>query len=246
MFRDPKNSFFSPNSKNFHKNSNNRFNYRFNYDNQRTPYTILLIFVLVIAFILQTIGVIDSQLVVLDTQKIVEFDIITAFTSLFFHAGIYHLLFNIVALYFFSKYVERELGVGTIFLFIIGGMIANITVSIYAGIINDHYLSIGASSGIATLIFFTIIAKPLTWLTPFAWFSIIIDILNFSNYESQTNHAVHVTGYISALILMSLFNFKNKKYIYYSILFNLAGLIALYIGFFIYGDSIISYIQNIF
>lgn len=240
-------SFLSSKSDSYQSNhSFYNFKSKFNSKKQKSPYTILLMLVLIVSFVFQIVGVVNSESIVLNTQKVVEFNLITAFTSLFFHAGIYHLLFNLLVLYFFSRYVERELGIGTIFLFIIGGIIANIFVSVYAGIINDHYLSIGASSGIATLIFFTIIAKPLTWLTPFAWFSIIIDVLNFSNYETQTNHAVHVTGYIAALLLMSLFNFKNKKYIYYSIIFNLLGLLALYFGFFVYGDAVINYIRNIF
>ena len=112
-------------------NSYKNFKYRVGkYPRNRYPYTILLMLVLIVLFVFQVVGVINSQLVVLDTQKIVEFNLTTAFTSLFFHAGVYHLLFNLIALYFFSRYVEKELGVGTIFLFIIGGMIANILVSI--------------------------------------------------------------------------------------------------------------------
>lgn len=206
-----------------------------------SPYTLILIVTLIVLFIFQVIGIVDSQSIVLNTQSVVDFQLSSAFTSLFFHSGPLHLFFNVLVLYFFSRYVEREIGVGTIFLFLAGGFFANILASFYAQIISDHYLSIGASSGIASLIFFTIIAKPFTWLTPLAWASILIDILNFSNYETQTNHAVHVTGYIAALLLMSFFNFKNKKYVYYSILFNLIGLLSLYFGFFVYGSSIMNF-----
>ncbi|MFP4401894.1 MAG: rhomboid family intramembrane serine protease [Candidatus Nanoarchaeia archaeon] len=197
-------------------------------------YTILLCITLSLFFILQFTGVVDANQYLLNTQEVVNFNLLTTFTSLFFHVGALHFISNIIALYIFSRKVEQEVGVGTLFLFIIGGIIANGIVSIHAGIIGEHYLSVGASAGIAPLIFFVIIAKPISLLTPLAWFIILFDILNLSNQNTTTNHAVHVTGYLAAFILMSILNFKNKRYIYYSIGFNLVGLILLYIGLTMY------------
>jgi membrane associated rhomboid family serine protease len=196
--------------------------------------TILLAITLIAFFILQFSGVIDANNYLLNTQEVVNFNFTTAFTSLFFHVGILHFLTNLVALYIFSKKVEKEIGIGTIFLFILGGVIANIIVSIHAGIIGEHYLSVGASAGIASLIFFVIIARPISLLTPLAWGIILFDILNLSNQNTNTNHAVHVTGYLAAFILMSLLNFRNKRYIYYSIGFNLIGIVLLYVFLSIY------------
>ncbi|MCH8520257.1 MAG: rhomboid family intramembrane serine protease [Nanoarchaeota archaeon] len=216
---------------NYHNNHHRNFSFFRN-----NPYTILLISTLIILYIAQLLGHIPFEKVVLDTQKIIEFNIISAFTSLFFHANFLHLLSNVIAILIFSRKVEHEIGVGTIFLFIIGGIIANIIASFYAAfIVGEHYLSIGASAGAAPLIFFTIIARPLSLLTPIAWFLILIDILNLTNQNTTTNHAVHVTGYIASLLLISIINFRNKRYVYYSIGFNLLGLIGLYFGLSYYG-----------
>ncbi|MFT4244517.1 MAG: rhomboid family intramembrane serine protease [Candidatus Woesearchaeota archaeon] len=224
-------------------NSHNNYHYN-NFHNHnpnlsfiRTmPYTMLLTLTLIICYILQLLGIISIEQVALNTQKIFEFNLISAFTSLFFHASSLHISFNILALIIFSRKVEQEIGIGTVFLFIFGGILANIIVSLYTGIIaEEHYLSIGASAGIASLIFFTIIARPLSLLTPFAWFIILIDILNITNQNTTTNHAVHVTGYIASLLLISIINFRNKKFVYRSILFNFLGLIGLYFGLTYYG-----------
>lgn len=245
IFRRNKHSNYSHN--NSYHNSNSYSNRNSNHENQyyrygnfsfirNSPYTILLIITLIILYIAQLVGYIPLEKVILDTQKIIEFNIITAFTSLFFHANILHLISNLVAIFIFSRKVEQEIGIGTLFLFIMGGILANIIASLFAAfIVGEHYLSVGASAGAASLIFFTIIARPLSLLTPLAWFLILVDILNITNQNTTTNHAVHVTGYIASLILISILNFKNKKYVYYSILFNLLGLIGLYYGLLYYG-----------
>ena len=200
------------------------------------PYTILLALILIICYILQILGIVSIEQVALNTQKVFEFNLISAFTSLFFHANLLHIFFNLLALIIFSRKVEQEIGIGTIFLFIFGGILANVIASLYTGfIVQEHYLSIGASAGIASLIFFTIIARPLSLLTPFAWFIILVDILNITNQNTTTNHAVHVTGYIASLLLISIINFRNKRFVYRSILFNLLGLIGLYFGLTYYG-----------
>ena len=243
VFRKNNHPTYSHNYNNYNSRSffKSRRDYHINHHKnfsffRNSPYTILLIVTLVSLYIAQILGYIPLDKVVLDTQKIIEFNVITAFTSLFFHANTLHLISNLIAILIFSRKVEDEIGIGTLFLFIVGGVLANIIASLFAAfVIGEHYLSVGASAGAACLIFFTIIARPLSLLTPIAWFLILVDILNITNQNTTTNHAVHVTGYIASLLLISILNFRNKKYVYYSIIFNLLGLIGLYFGLTHYG-----------
>lgn len=198
---------------------------------KNSKYTLILCLVLIVCFILQFItNTVNINDVVLDTQEVVNFNFISTFTSLFFHVSFTHFFFNLVALFIFSRKGESELHSGVILLFVLGGILANVIASFYAGFLDSHYIGVGASAAVAPLIFFTILAKPISLLTPFAWFIILYDIVNLSNLNTTTNHTVHVTGYIATLLLITILRFRSKQYIYHSIAFNLIGLIALYYG----------------
>ena len=220
---------------------------RYLYDNKSKPYpyTILLVLLLVGCYILQVLDVIPIEYVVMNTQEVFDLNIFGAFISLFFHANTIHFVLNLVALFLFSKKAEEELGIATPILFILGGALANVVAAFYAGFFSEHYLSVGASAGIAPLIFLTLLTRPFTYLTPFAYFIILFDIFNLSNQNTNVNHAVHVIGYLTSFILIAFISFKNKKMIYLSILFNLGMLIALFFITQEFGNEIIDYILNL-
>ena len=203
-------------------------------------YTTILCLLLIAGFFLQLLNIIPLELVILDTQKVSSFTLTTAFTSLFFHASLLHFILNLIALFLFSRKVEEELGAGVLLLFIGMGTLANIVASFYAGFTNSHYLSIGASAGIAPLLFMAIIAKPFSLLTPFAYFIILFDLFNLTNQNTQVNHLVHFIGYLTSFIVIGIIGFKRKKMIYISIFFNLAMLTIIYIALEFYFDNIIN------
>ncbi|GAB4045921.1 rhomboid family intramembrane serine protease [Spirosoma litoris] len=141
-------------------------------------------------------------------------------TSGFLHADWGHLLFNMISFYFFAGFIEQLFyylfgGNGAIYL--IGFYIAAIVVSDIPTFLkhrNDPgYNSLGASGGVAAIIFATILFRP---LTPIYLFFIPIGIpgfifgplyLAYSYYESRRgmgniNHDAHFYGALFGVLFM--------------------------------------------
>ncbi len=220
-------------------NSNNYFNNR-NSSSSSYPYTILLCLAIIGCFILQFTGIIDTESMILDTKQVVQLEVLNAFLSLFFHASFLHFILNLVALFIFSKKAEEHIGVAALFLFVLGGALANIIASFYAQFIGAHYLAIGASSGIAPLIFISIIYTPFTLSTLFGYFIILFDIFNLTNQNTNVNHSVHFIGYLSSFILMAFISFKPQKNIYFSLAFHITIMAILYFIILNYSNQLIS------
>lgn len=240
MFKKKSNSFnFRPSLRN---SSNSKYlSYLSSSSSSSSKsYTILLCLLLIGCFILQFLEMVSTNNMILDTQKIVQFEILTAFTSLFFHASAIHFALNLIALFIFSKKAEEHIGVAVLFLFVLGGALANVIASFYAEFTNSHYLSIGASSGIAPLIFISIIYTPFTLSTIFGYFIILFDIFNLSNQNTNVNHSVHFIGYLSSFILMAFISFKPQKNIYFSLVFHIVILAVLYFIILNYSQEILS------
>lgn len=76
----------------------------------------------------------------------------TIVTSMFLHADIMHIIFNMVALYFFGLYLERLEGEGNILkLYFLGGIVGSIMYvlsSLLLGTPNPDSIAIGASSAV--------------------------------------------------------------------------------------------------
>lgn len=222
---------------NFNFSSNFSSNKKFNSNsflsngsnlNSSYPYTILLCLALIGCFILQLLDIINTDLMVLDTSQIIQFQITNAFLSLFFHASALHFALNLTALFIFSRKAEQHIGVAVLFLFVLGGALANVIASFYAQFIDAHYLAIGASAGIAPLLFISIIYTPFTLSTLFGYFIILFDIFNLTNQNTNVNHSVHFIGYLSSFILMAFISFKPQKNIYFSLVFHITILAILY------------------
>lgn len=76
----------------------------------------------------------------------------TIVTSMFLHADIMHIIFNMMALYFFGLYLERLEGEGNILkLYFLGGIVGGIMYvlsSLLLGTPNPDSIAIGASSAV--------------------------------------------------------------------------------------------------
>ncbi len=127
-------------------------------------------------------------------------------TCLFLHSGLRHLLANTLGLLSVSSLLSRFLGKGkTIFLFLSGGVLAEIAWSV---VISDQIYDIGASSGI-----FALLACLLVCLLRFPeqfhfkWYrpDVVIAVMYFvfAN-SSSSSFLVHTFGF-AAGILISFF-----------------------------------------
>jgi len=83
------------------------------------------------------------------------------FTSSFLHGDYFHLLFNMVTLFFFGPEVERLLGTGGFLVVYFGAVFASGVVSFYVNRHNLAYTSLGASDGVAGVILSFCLFNPL-------------------------------------------------------------------------------------
>lgn len=211
-------------------NSDNKYSYNYSLNSSKSYIgTVILCVLLILGFIIQIFDLIPQKFIVLSTQDIINFNITAAFTSLFFHNSIPHFLINLIALYYFGRKAEERIkSISVIVIFILGGAFANCMAAIYAEFISAHYLALGASAGIAPLLFAAIITHPFTLLTPIAYAIILYDIFNLNNENTTVNHEVHLIGYLTSFLIVLIFTFRNKKMIYLSILMHAIILAALY------------------
>lgn len=74
------------------------------------------------------------------------------FTSSFLHGDYFHLLFNMMTLFFFGPVVEQILGTDGFLVIYFGAILASGVVSFYANRDNLEYTSLGASDGVSGVI----------------------------------------------------------------------------------------------
>lgn len=136
-------------------------------------------------------------------------------TSGFIHADWNHLLFNMFTLYSFGRVVEAwGVGITLIILFCTGVIVASLP-SFLKNRQNNHYRSLGASGGVASVLFFSIYFTPWSSLN---FFFIPIDIpaivfaglyLVYSAYMSRRggsgiNHDAHFWGSVYGVLFALL------------------------------------------
>lgn len=160
-------------------------------------------------------------------------------TSIFLHANISHLFFNLLALIIFGRIVEKKFGLTTLWIFLGSGVIANIISHIISFFQSNFYYSLGASGGIAGLILFAILLHPFSFTSFFViplpiflvgWSLIIGDVIGFTSPPSQTNYSAHLGGYMALLIIFFFLEIKHRKEIIKGFVINLVMLILFFIA----------------
>ncbi len=95
----------------------------------------------------------------------------TIITSMFLHGSLFHLFFNMYALFLFGSLVEQKIGTKRfLFLYFASGILAGIGFSVYRTIIGDPSSAIGASGAVMGVLGVTIILLPnlpiMLWFIP--------------------------------------------------------------------------------
>lgn len=130
-------------------------------------------------------------------------------TSGFIHSDYIHLAFNMIALFFFGEAMEKEFGrygfLGNILFLIlyIGGIVVSDLPTYFKHKDNPGYNSLGASGGVAAVLFGAIIYKPLSTiciyficLPAFILGTLYLIYSYFSAKKSfdRVNHDAHLFG----------------------------------------------------
>jgi membrane associated rhomboid family serine protease len=222
----------------------NRLNKYDRYYNS-TFYTYLLMFILIISFLIQVFILAENQnimeILMLNSNHLFTGNYISILTSLFLHGDIFHLLSNLLAVFIFGRIVERQFSFGMLLIFLGGGVFANILSSVFSYFMGNIFFSLGASSGIASLIIFAILLDPFKspgFYIPIpifiiGWFLIYLDIIRIFN-PSNVNHLAHLSGYLSLLFLFYFLELRHRRRIKNGFLINLLLLgIAFIIGIYL-------------
>jgi len=142
----------------------------------------------------------------------------TIISSMFVHGGIFHILFNMIALYFLGSFLIRAAGERNFLpVFLLGGLVGNLFFILLA---NPFSTGVGASGGIFALagalavivprvpvfIFFIPIPMPL-------WIAVII-LLGLSFLFSNIAWQAHLGGLLLGLIAGLIIRRRRRTYIF--------------------------------
>ncbi len=81
-------------------------------------------------------------------------------TSGFLHVNWSHLIFNMIALYFFSSSLEAYIGIGNFLIIYLSGLIGGNLLSLFIHRFDSGYSSVGASGGVLAVMFSSIALLP--------------------------------------------------------------------------------------
>ena len=132
-------------------------------------------------------------------------------TSGFIHADYSHLFFNMFSLYFFAQVVESIMGVFNFLILYILGIIISDLPTYFKYKNSPHYNSLGASGGVSSVIFASILLNPLSKIYIFfipvgiPGFIYGLLFLGFCYYMSKRggdniNHSAHFYGSVFGLV----------------------------------------------
>ncbi|MDD5193013.1 MAG: rhomboid family intramembrane serine protease [Candidatus Nanoarchaeia archaeon] len=178
-------------------------------------YSITLVFICVIIFLLQLSIRGFTDLFILNIKALYGFQVWRFLTAIFLHASIVHLMYNLLALLIFGFILENKIGSRNfLIVFLSSGVLANLIA------VNFYNSSLGASGAIYGIL------GCLTMLAPFmgVWvFGIIVpmfiaaviwifgDILGLF-FPNDVAHMAHLSGiFIGFIFGFLLWGYKSKK-----------------------------------
>lgn len=161
----------------------------------------------------------------LSLQNVLAGRIWVFITSIFLHASPEHLILNIIALFFFGKVVEQQLGRKKFLLaFFISGLIGDIFVitSSLIGLSSATVPTIGASAAIFGLMGMAMISKPLELIfypylipIPLVLVALIYTLYNIATFllvlSGQTSSDISYISHIGGLLAGLMMGFREEK-----------------------------------
>ncbi|GJL92053.1 rhomboid family intramembrane serine protease [Hyphococcus sp.] len=137
------------------------------------------------------------------------------FTSSFLHGDYFHLLFNMMTLFYFGPAVERILGTDGFLVVYFGAVLASGIVSFYVNRKNLDYTSLGASDGVSGALLSFCVFYPLAGMrfmfVPidipailFGVFYIVISANMIGRFGGRTAHEAHLAGAAAGVVLTIL------------------------------------------
>lgn len=143
-------------------------------------------------------------------------------TSGFIHSDYVHLIFNMIALFFFGEAMEKEfnrfdyLGKVLFLLLYIGGIIVSDLPTYFKHKHNPRYNTLGASGGVAAVLFGAILYKPLSSICIYGIICLPAFILGalyliYSYYSGKNsigkiNHDAHLFGALFGIVFTVALN----------------------------------------
>jgi membrane associated rhomboid family serine protease len=137
------------------------------------------------------------------------------FTSSFLHGDYFHLLFNMMTLFYFGPAVERILGTDGFLVVYFGAVLASGIVSFYVNRKKLDYTSLGASDGVSGVLLSYCVFYPLSLMyfmfvpvgIPAILFGVVFVLVSANmvgRFGGRTAHEAHFAGAVAGIILTVL------------------------------------------
>jgi membrane associated rhomboid family serine protease len=139
----------------------------------------------------------------------------------FVHADYMHLAFNMITFYFFGEVLEREIGPERFGILYLTGIVVASIPSYFKKRHVPGYASLGASGGVASVLFATIYLNP--WneiMVFFIWMPSIVFAVVYLAYTAylarkgygRVNHDAHLWGALFGLLCMLIIDPSHGQY----------------------------------
>lgn len=173
------------------------------------------------------LGLIPKEMTLALTERIelIPYNLLTVFTSMFLHGGLFHILGNMLYLWIFGNNVEDSFGHGRFLLFyILSGIFAALSQYLYDPLANVPM--IGASGAVSGVLGAYLILYPYARVVTAVFIFIFIKLVElpafifltfwffmqvlYSGLEGVAWYA-HIGGFVFGLLIGRVFGFRRKR-----------------------------------